>query len=42
MSRSLSFIDGTQRNTRNGLNQPLHLTDEEILLTLGTGCKTLA
>ena len=31
MSRSLSFIDGTQRNTRNGLNQPLHLTDEEIL-----------
>lgn len=31
MSRSLSFIDGTRRDTRNGLNQPLHLTDEEIL-----------
>lgn len=31
MSRSLSFTVGTRRNSRNGLSQPLYLTDEEIL-----------
>ena len=31
MSRSLSFTDGTRRDSRNGLSQPLYLIDEEIL-----------